>query len=165
MEKPRPSAPRLPISLTYVGKVRGSNRLMADLPRLILPLVVMLVLTRPTAAEEMSVYGAYAGSLSPTPGAFIPAGTQWPCQSLDGNGRCWDGQAWHLLYPSGPRHYKDAHGQQVACRIIGKVTHDCWDGSAWYRLPSGKLFGMIGAVLSPNPGAFLIVPLPPDDGR
>jgi hypothetical protein len=48
---------------------------------------------------------------------------------------------------------------------VGKVTHDCWDGTAWYRLPPGNLFGMIGGVLSPNPGAFLTTPLPSNADR
>ena len=155
MGRPRLSASHQLILMTFVGEKPLKKPVAFDPHHLVRPVFVVLAIASPAMAEDMRVYGLRSGALSGTPGAFIPVGTQLACWSLDETGRCWDGQAWQSLYPSGPRHYKDAYGQQVACRVVSKVTHDCWDGSAWYRLPPGQVFGMVGGALSPQPGAFL----------
>jgi hypothetical protein len=117
------------------------------------------------SAENAKVFGIQAppqGVDGAPGGAFIPSGTNLACSALR-DGQCWDGGAWHHLYPSGPRHYAHGTGAQVACVIIIEPRNDCWTGTDWYRLPSGQLFGVIappqGRGDAPG-GAFLTVPLP-----
>ncbi|MBR0971877.1 hypothetical protein [Bradyrhizobium japonicum] len=110
------------------------------------------------SAENVKVFGIRAGALSATPGAFIPTGTDLACYALQG-GQCWDGKRWKALFPAGERKYAKPTAAQVACAIIIEPENDCWTGFEWYHLPSGRLFGMTGGVLSPHPGAFITAPL------
>lgn len=109
-------------------------------------------------ADNVKVFGIQSGVMSPTRGAFLPAGSQLACWSMKGE-FCWDGQKWQRLFPSGPRHYASPSSDQVACSIIVEPENDCWTGAAWYRLPQGKLFGVYSGVLSQTRGAFLTAPL------
>ena len=109
-------------------------------------------------ADNVKVFGVQAGMGSSTPGAFLPSGSGLACYSVQG-GHCWDGRAWRPLFPDGPRHYAASPPAQVACRIIIEPENDCWTGKEWHRLPQGRLFGIIGGLGSPTPGAFITAPL------
>lgn len=93
-------------------------------------------------------------------GYFTPAKSPLHCYAVDEN-RCWDGNAWHEIYPLGARRYrKPPAGGTVSCGVIMEASHDCWDGANWYRLPSGTLWGNIAPMsLSEESGAFRTVPL------
>ena len=97
----------------------------------------LTILAGAVHAEEASVYGVQLPAVQG--GGFRPAGTDLVCFGLDKGGRCWDGKAWHSLYPLGRRQYSPARGQ-VDCVVITKITGDCWDGNKWYKLPSGHCF-------------------------
>ena len=108
-------------------------------------------------AQEATFYGRNESASMPRPGAFIPAGTSWECGAIDGR-RCWDGNAWHELFPAEPHHYARKLPSRVSCRAIMNVTHDCWDGLGWYRLPQGSVFGIVAPVSAPDAGAFRTTP-------
>ncbi len=113
------------------------------------------------SAETATIYGRREGIAgNGVPGAFQPAGTSFHCSAIDGN-RCWDGTAWHEIYPAGPHRYARQTPPKVECRAVMNITHDCWDGQAWYRLPTGTVYGVKEGVLASSPGAFLTAPLPP----
>jgi hypothetical protein len=117
-------------------------------------LIFPTVLAFGAHAEEILYYGV---SLPTEKGAFQPAGTNFTCTGFDDN-RCWDGKAWHTLYPLGPRRYSRAQGE-VGCMVIMKITADCWDGHEWYKLPFGRVQGFV--LPSWKGGAFRTTPLPP----
>jgi hypothetical protein len=121
---------------------------------------VSVFLAGPAHAEEALVYGITLPASQG--GGFRPAGTNFACAGLDKDGRCWDGKAWHSLYPVGPRRYSLVQGQ-VDCVVITKITGDCWDGHAWYKLPLGSVNGVV--LPASEGGAFRTTPLPPDAER
>jgi hypothetical protein len=102
-------------------------------------------------AQDVKVFGATPGRVN----GFVPAGTELVCKAIDA-GRCWDGQKWHALYPTGPRKYAVPTSDEVACVVIAQA--DCWTGSEWYRLPSGQIFSRTPRMLR---GAFVTAPLRP----
>ena len=113
--------------------------------RFLLPaaLAVALVGGVSAHAEEAIIYGSNTPQAAVSyQGAFIPAKTSLHCYSINEN-KCWDGNAWHEIYPLGPRHYANPPPPPalVSCAVIMKASHDCWDGAHWYRLPSGPLWG------------------------
>jgi hypothetical protein len=113
--------------------------------------LVMTLICHMAHAEEAKVFGMqdmFTGALKLANSGIL-------CSAFDDN-KCWDGKAWHLIYPSGPRQYAKPPAGTVACVAIMKETHDCWDGSNWYHLPSGTLLGMTDFVN----GAFKTTPLP-----
>jgi hypothetical protein len=109
-------------------------------------------------ADEGKLFGTQMGALTPYPGAFNPANTNLHCYAINEN-MCWDGKAWRVIYPLGPRHYAKPTTDTVACTVIMKANNDCWDGSRWYRLPPGALSGVVAGMLSPHSGAFITAPL------
>ena len=115
---------------------------------------------RAQCMQEASVYGVQLPAVQG--GGFRPAGTDLVCFGLDKGGRCWDGKAWHSLYPLGRRQYSSAQGQ-VDCVVITKITGDCWDGNKWYKLPWGTVSGVV--LPAWQGGAFRTTPLPPDAER
>ncbi|HZL40045.1 MAG TPA: hypothetical protein VFC45_07165 [Pseudolabrys sp.] len=106
-------------------------------------------------AENVKVFGV---TMSPMMGGgFKPAGTTLICTSLD-EGRCYDGNIWHDLFPPGPRRYATDAPDKVVCMAI--ANGDCWTTARkWYRLPRGQLMGINAGVMSPTPGAFVTAPL------
>lgn len=121
-------------------------------------LVVGLLNSATVQAEEATIYGGTAPMLSTQySGTFMPAKTGLHCYAIDEN-KCWDGSAWHEIYPRGTRHYARPSGT-VSCIVIMKVSHDCWDGVNWYRLPSGTLLGIVAPMSSSEAGAFRTMPL------
>lgn len=58
------------------------------------------------SAQDAVLYGRTEGLLMPKPGTFMPAGTSWDCGAIDGR-RCWDGEAWHEIYPAEPHRYAE----------------------------------------------------------
>jgi hypothetical protein len=125
-------------------------------------LAIALVSGVSAHAEEAIIYGGTTPLLASSyQGAFMPAKTGLHCYSINEN-KCWDGNAWHEIYPLGPRHYAKPPPPPdlVSCAVIMKASHDCWDGAHWYRLPLGPLWGGIaplGAVEDVN--AFRTAPL------
>jgi hypothetical protein len=87
--------------------------------------------------------------------AFVPAGTDLACRAID-DGRCFDGRAWHRLFPEGPRKYAIPATNEVECIVI--ADGDCWTGKEWYRLPRGKIFGR---TMQLRGGSFITAPLQP----
>jgi hypothetical protein len=91
---------------------------------------VLLGTTTPTdAAETARVFGLQAPAWEATmPGSFMPAGTQLSCAAISADGKCWDGRAWHRLFPAGPRHYMaDSHMSPLARHLALAVTrHFFW---------------------------------------
>ena len=120
----------------------------------------LTILAGAVHAEEASVFGVQLPAM--LGGGFRPAGTDVVCFGLDKDGRCWDGKAWHSLYPLGRRQYSRAWGQ-VDCVVITKITGDCWDGNKWYKLPWGAVSGVV--LPAGLGGAFRTTPLPPDAER
>lgn len=109
-------------------------------------------------AGSAKIFGVTLPVMSDHPGAFRPAGTNLACGAIQ-DGWCWDGQKWIAIYPVGPRKYSTNPPERVACVAIVQPENDCWDGREWYRLPPGKLFGVVASPMSETPGAFLIAPL------
>jgi len=121
-------------------------------------IAMILMLSGNVEAENIKLYGVQLPAWSG--GGFRPTGTQLTCAATSEDGKCWDGQTWHRLFPDGPRRYSRANGH-VACRVIIVDDGSCWDGSAWYRLPIGTVYGIVAPVTSETPGAFITTPLPP----
>jgi hypothetical protein len=149
----RETPPRLPFAWISAAGVHADKRAFVVL-------AMALSLTIPVGgarAEEASVYGVQLPAVQG--GGFRPAGTDLVCFGLDKDGRCWDGKAWHSLYPLGRRQYSSATGQ-VDCVVITKSTGDCWDGKKWYKL----FWSTVSGVVLPawQGGAFRTTPLPPD---
>jgi hypothetical protein len=109
-------------------------------------------------AEEARIYGVTQGPMSSRAGTFTPAKSNLYCYSVQDN-RCWDGSAWHEIFPRGPRHYATPTTNTVSCVAIMKESHDCWDGSNWYRLPPGQLQGVLAGPLAHDAGVFMTAPL------
>jgi hypothetical protein len=130
--------------------------------RFLLPtsLAVLVMLPSLGNAEMASIYGVELPAAQG--GGFRPAGTNLTCYGFDKDSRCWDGRAWHEVYPTGSHHYARAQGQ-VDCVVITKETGDCWDGHAWYKLPVGTAYGVV--LPAPQGGAFRTFPLPPEAER
>lgn len=112
--------------------------------------LVLILICGATHAEEAVVYGMQM----PLTGAFKIAKSEISCYAMNDN-MCYDGRAWHVIYPLGPRHYTKPTTDTVACVAIMKVTHDCWDGANWYRLPPGTLNGLTNSIT----GTFSTAPL------
>ena len=93
-------------------------------------------------AEQATIYGGTAGALTINPGAFLPAKTRLVCYTISGNA-CWDGKAWHAIYPLGPRHYSKPNNPTVACVAIMNISHDCWDGAIGIACPLVAYSGLL----------------------